>query len=140
DPGTWSGTTSISYAYQWRRCDFSGATALDISVWLGLRCAVFSSDIGSTLRVAVSATNSAGSGSAVSAQTAVVSAAASAPVNTGLPTVSGTATSGQTLSADPGAWSGTTPISYAYQWRRCDSSGAGCVDIAGAASQSYTAV
>ena len=46
--------------------------------------------------------------------------------------ISGTARDGQTLTADPGAWQGSTPITYAYQWRRCDAAGANCADIAGA--------
>lgn len=49
--------------------------------------------------------------------------------------VSGTTTVGQTLSASTGAWSGTAPISYAYNWARCTSS---CSTIAGATSSSYT--
>jgi hypothetical protein len=51
--------------------------------------------------------------------------------------VSGTARDGETLTADPGVWQGSTPITYAYQWRRCDANGANCVDIAGATGQSY---
>ena len=58
----------------------------------------------------------------------------------GSPTISGTAQQGQALTADPGGWTGVAPISYAYQWRRCDSGGAGCTDITGATSQSYTLV
>ena len=55
--------------------------------------------------------------------------ATSAPVNTGAPVVSGMALQGQTLSSSTGSWS-NGPTSYAYQWRRCDSSGANCADIA----------
>ena len=61
-------------------------------------------------------------------------AAPVAPSNTGLPVVSGTAQEGLTLSASSGSWSGTAPISYAYQWRRCDSAGGACVDVGGNAS------
>jgi hypothetical protein len=59
-------------------------------------------------------------------------------VNTTAPTISGTARRGQTLTASPGAWTGTAPITYSYQWRSCDRSGNGCADIAGATASAYT--
>jgi thermitase len=62
---------------------------------------------------------------------------ASPPVNTGLPVIAGTAQQGQTLTASTGTWTGTT-LSYAYQWRRCDSTGANCAAIAGATASTYT--
>jgi endoglucanase len=61
-----------------------------------------------------------------------------APANTALPTVSGIAQVGQTLTATSGSWSGTTPMTYAYQWRRCDSAGANCANISGATATTYT--
>lgn len=54
-----------------------------------------------------------------------------APANTGAPTITGTAQEGQVLSASTGTWSGTAPITYAYQWRR------GGVAIAGATASTY---
>jgi hypothetical protein len=62
---------------------------------------------------------------------------ATPPSNTSLPTIAGTAQQGQTLTASPGTWSGTQPINYAYQWQRCDSGGANCNPISGAASNTY---
>ncbi len=60
----------------------------------------------------------------------------SPPSNTALPTISGTAQQGQTLSASTGTWSGN-PTSFAYQWRRCNTSGSGCADIGSATASSY---
>ena len=40
------------------------------------------------------------------------------------------------LTASSGSWSGTAPISFAYQWRRCNSAGGACVDV-GANASSY---
>jgi hypothetical protein len=59
------------------------------------------------------------------------------PAATSVPAVAGVAQQGQSLTASTGAWSGSTPMSFAYQWRRCDSSGSACLAVAGATSQSY---
>ena len=69
-------------------------------------------------------------GSVPAANTAV-------PRNTSEPKITGTAEVGQTLTANKGTWSGTSPISYEYQWRRCDEQGASCSAIGGADDQSY---
>src|SRR5581483_4756305 len=62
-----------------------------------------------------------------------------APSNVSLPTLSGTPSQGQTLTATPGTWSGTGPL-FAYQWRRCDASGSSCANISGATGTSYALV
>ena len=59
------------------------------------------------------------------------------PANTSPPTITGTAANGQTLSAATGSWSGTTPISFAFRWRRCDTAGANCENISGATNATY---
>jgi hypothetical protein len=66
-------------------------------------------------------------------------ALAAAPVNTAPPTISGTPTVGQTLTASNGTWS-NSPTSYAYQWLRCNGGGNSCVAVANGAQQTYTLV
>jgi hypothetical protein len=61
---------------------------------------------------------------------------AMAPQSTTPPTISGSAAIGQTLGVVPGTWLGF-PTAYTYQWQRCDATGANCVAILGATSQSY---
>jgi uncharacterized delta-60 repeat protein len=63
---------------------------------------------------------------------------AAVPTNTAAPTISGTTIEGQTLTAVPGGWSGTQPITVADAWRRCDSIGASCVYIATGSTYTLT--
>lgn len=69
--GSWSNSPS-SYAYQWRRCDPAGASCQDIAAATAQSYVLVQADVGSTLRAQVSASNGNGSGTASSAQTAVV--------------------------------------------------------------------
>ncbi len=64
-------------------------------------------------------------------------AAGSPPVNDQRPTLSGNARYGDTLTATKGTWTGTEPISYAYQWRSCDVDGSNCANITGATALTY---
>ena len=68
------------------------------------------------------------------------STAANPPSVRSLPSVTGTAQVGGTLTAQNGDWAGTQPLSYAYQWRRCGRGGASCVNVPGATAQTYTLV
>lgn len=61
-----------------------------------------------------------------------------APVNTAPPTISGTAQQSQTLTTTNGTWTGPSPITYRYQWLRCNRNGNGCNPISGATNQTYT--
>ena len=57
-----------------------------------------------------------------------------APSNDSLPSISGVPEEGETLVGDAGKWSGTDPIKFAAQWRRCGANGGNCVNVAGATS------
>ena len=50
-------------------------------------------------------------------------ATTAAPVNSALPTISGSTIVGSTLTATQGTWSGTGNT-YAYAWQRCNATGA----------------
>lgn len=72
-PGTWNSQTTPTFTYQWQRCDTAGNNCATIAGATAQTYQVQSADVDHTLRVVVTATNSSGSGSATSAQTAVVS-------------------------------------------------------------------
>jgi hypothetical protein len=62
-----------------------------------------------------------------------------APSNVSAPTITGTAWSGEVLTAGHGVWRVIGTIEYAYAWQRCDAAGARCAPIAGARGPRYTA-
>ena len=133
--GTWTGTTPLAYAYQWQRCDSAGANCVDIAGATSSTFALTAADIGHKLRARVTATNVAGSAAVTTVPSNLV--AAQPPANTTPPVISGTTQDGSTLSVNQGTWTGTAPLSYAYQWQRCDSAGANCVDIAGETTSNH---
>ncbi len=136
--GTWS-ENPTAFGYQWERCDSTGANCAAIPAATGPSYLLGHGDVGSTVRVAVSATNAGGSSApTLSAQTPVVEPLA--PSNTVTPAISGAAQVEQTLSAAAGTWAGTPPLSYTYEWLRCDSTGANCLPISLAGGQTYTTV
>ena len=137
--GTWTGTQPISYAYQWVRCGADGGqpdggNCAIISGATGDRYRLTSADVGSRMRVRVTATNADGSRTAASNPTNVV---VGAPANTSPPTVQGTLTTGSVVTASPGSWSGKQPISFSYRWLRCNSAGGQCASISGANGSTY---
>ena len=135
--GSWSGTTPIRFAYQWRRC--AGATCNPITGAVTRTYSPTANDVGDKLVIHVTASNSAGTAWADSAQTISVSAtpppSATPPVNTTAPAISGTAHVGGTLTASAGTWTGTAPIGFTYQWRRC--AGANCTSVGGSGTGTY---
>jgi hypothetical protein len=130
--GSWLGPAT-SFAYQWQSCNSSGANCTNISGATSATYVPTQALAGDAIQVEVTATNTAGSASATSLFTTPI---ASRPVNQTAPSVTGTATVGDTLTATPGSWS-YSPTGYQYQWLDCDASGGSCIAIPGATSSTY---
>ena len=134
DNGTWSNSPT-SFAYAWSRCDTSGNACAAIAGATAQTYTLQQADVGATIRIGVTASNTDGSTQATSAQTAVVSSNA-APADTAPPTISGTPQAGATLTVANGTWNGS-PTAFAYAWSRCDANGGTCAAIAGATAATY---
>lgn len=137
NPGTWAGSTPITYQYQWQICGANGEACHNIAGATSQTYTIRSADAGNTLRVRVIGSNGDGSSSASSGPSARISGS-TAPANTSPPTISGNASVGSTLTASPGTWSGAAPITYQYEWMICGANGESCHGIGGTTSQSYT--
>ena len=130
--GSWSGNPT-SYAYQWVRCPRDGGNPS------GSNCAVIGgasttsyvvaeADADRRLRVRVTAANADGQRTVASNATALIRRADTGrPSVAQEPTLSGTAAQGQTLRVAPGTWNGVQPITFTFQWLRCDTSGNNCL-------------
>jgi hypothetical protein len=136
NPGTWTGTTPMTFLYQLQRCNAAGASCVNTSGNVSFQqFGVGDTDVGSTLRVVVTATNAAGTATATSPPSVVVQAWP--PHSNTPPVISGTPAQGQTLTTSNGTWDQSQPTSFVYQWQRCSSGGSSCVPIAGATTTSY---
>jgi len=64
--GTWGGTPTITYAYQWQRCDLNGGNCVDLPSATSVSYVLQEADVLHQVRVRVTATNSTGSTTAPS--------------------------------------------------------------------------
>lgn len=65
---------------------------------------------------------------------------ATPPSNQSPPSISGEAEVGRILSASPGTWNGTEPLSYSYSWYRCDADGLDCSAVLNGTEPTYELV
>ena len=123
--GAWTNSPTV-FVYQWASAGapISGAAA---STYIPV-----TSDIGNALAVYVTAANISGHNKpTASAPTGAVINII--PANSTVPTISGTAQVGQTLTATTGTWT-NNPTSFTYQWNRAGTA------ISGATASSYVPV
>jgi len=127
--GTWTGTPTPTYAYQWRRDE--GAGFNNILGATNNTYTLVAADVGDDIDCVVTATNIVGSVNATANSVGPIASAATLPVNTVAPVVSGFVAVGQTLSSTTGTWTGTPTPTYTYQWKSDGS------NISGATSATY---
>ena len=125
------GLDNVTFSYQWMANDANIQGATDRAYTLADR------DEGKTIKVIVSFTDDANNEESLTSDpTGEVAAAPAQNIQaTGLPTISGMALVGQTLTADTTGIAdedGLTTVSYSYQWMADDT------NIQGATGSSYT--
>ena len=130
--GTWTGVDNV-YDQQWQR-SVNGTTWTNIAGATRPSYKLTIADVGSIVRLLVTATNPDGTMAASSTASATVPTAL--PVNTGRPTITGTARRGVVLSGASGSWSGIGNA-WAYQWQRSTDNGTTWQSIAGADQTTY---
>ncbi len=80
-PGTWTGSPTPTFAYQWERCGTGGTSCVDIGSAAASTYALVTADGGMTIRVRVTASN--GVPPAATAESAATGLIAVPPLNTG---------------------------------------------------------
>ena len=136
--GGWTGTPATEYGYLWESCTKKPKEKVKCGPAEGehggSEYQVPLSEEGATLRAVVTDINPVGSASATSAATSAV--ALGPPVDETLPTISGEVVPDIILTAEPGMWASSSPITFSYQWQRCNEYG--CQPIALATSKTHT--
>jgi len=137
--GTWTGAGN-TYTYRWLRCDVNGGSCSTVAGATSTQHTLVSADLGKTIRFSVTASNADGKTTVDSNMTPEVTNGSGVPASTAAPAIAGTATVGSTLSSGNGTWVGDQPITYSYQWLRCDKNGNSCKNIGKATSPTYKLV
>jgi hypothetical protein len=138
--GTWTDASALTYADQWERCTSTGTGCAAITGATGVVYRATSADVGHELTVAVTATDASGLHATAAATPTPVVADPTPPVNTVLPTITGTPQDGLVLTrAREGTWTSPDSLIYTDQWERCSSAGTGCTAITGATGVVYRA-
>jgi hypothetical protein len=113
--GTWTGDGDVLLTSQWQRCDAQGSNCgvPTTTLTYGLTPA----DLGSRLRFQVTATSAVGS--TISSVLTRVIATLAPPINTTGPSIQGSPTVGQTLTASNGIWDSPITPAFSYAWASC---------------------
>ena len=136
DIGSWAGAEPLTDSYRWLRCNTGGTSCGQIAGATEATYVLGPEDVGATVRLTVTASNSYGRAIETTAASAAV-AAPPAPLNEVLPALTGAAQDGKGLTASTGTWSSLVPVSYSYQWERCNASGEECSEVEGATNSKY---
>jgi hypothetical protein len=134
--GSWGGFGAITYHFQWYRCNAAGASCLSIRGATSPTFALGVRDIGKTLGLRVSATDSTGSASAFASLVGPIAPKRPLLESTAQPVATGPPVTGRSVEVTTGTWS-PIPTNLTYVWERCNPNGRACAAIPHATSSLY---
>jgi hypothetical protein len=126
-------------SYAWQRCNANGRICTPIAGATAATYVPIAADVGHALVVVATATVGGAKQAVLSVATDAV-AAPPALAATTAPAVTGTPKVGKQLTGATGVWTGSAPITYSFQWYRCDRGGAHCSSVHGATKPTYRLV
>ncbi|MES1246147.1 MAG: hypothetical protein ABUS54_00560 [Actinomycetota bacterium] len=131
--GTWTGSVTVTFAYQWYRCDALISHCNSIHGATGPGYKLSAADAGKTITLTLKAKDTVATVTVYLSAIGPVAATASTLVSTVQPKLTATATQ---LTVDDGTWA-ASPSTFTYAWLRCNANGRLCTAIAGATTQTY---
>lgn len=134
--GSWGGFGQITYRFQWYRCNAAGGSCVSIQGATSPTFTLGDRDVGKTLGLRVTATDSTGTSSAFASLVGPIAPRRPLLESTAQPVVTGPPIQGKTVQATTGTWS-PVPAELAYRWVRCNTHGRACATIPHAISSSY---
>jgi hypothetical protein len=113
--GTWTNSPS-SYSYQWSDCTASAATSCTaITGATASTYTLTATDVGQYVIVVVTAHNESASTASATGTPVKGPVLPLAPTDTTAPTITGTTNVGDTVSCNPGTWTGSPAFSYTWE-------------------------
>ena len=116
--GVWASPDKLIYHYQWQVCNPACTNITTNATKSTYK--LTSASVGADFTVVVTATDVEGQTGTATANAVGPVADPPPPSNRTLPTISGAATDGQTLTAHMGAWASPDKVTYGYQWQVCN--------------------
>jgi hypothetical protein len=136
--GTWT-QAPRSVAYAWQRCNANGRICSPIAGATSATYVPVAADVDHELVALVTVTIAGGTQAALSTASDAIQAPP-ALAATSTPAIAGSLKVGERLGGGTGVWTGMAPITYAFQWYRCDAGGGHCLSVHGATAASYRLV
>jgi hypothetical protein len=135
--GKWGSPDTLTYTYEWERCDSSGNGCTGIGGATAHNYRLTGLDAGHQVTVVVTAHDQESNTNSATAIPVGPVAESPAPVVQTHPWIVGTAQRNAYLVAEHGTWQSTDHLTFTYLWEQCSPTGDGCNPITNATADHY---